>query len=205
MLKIYLARHGQDEDNAAGILNGHRDQPLTALGLQQAQTLAENIIEAELTFDKIYSSPLKRAYVTAQTVAKSLNIDQPEILNDLIERDFGIMSGKRNEDIEPMCAPDILKAEIITYFLSPEGAETFPDLIKRGKKAIEFIKNHHKEGSILLVSHGDLCKMIYAAYYDLNWKDVLTQFHLGNSELLLLAEDSAPQEAHVFRFAQHNH
>ncbi len=33
MLKIYLARHGQNEDNANGILNGHRDLPLTDIGL----------------------------------------------------------------------------------------------------------------------------------------------------------------------------
>ena len=36
MLKIYLTRHGQDVDNANGILNGHRDQPLTELGVGQA-------------------------------------------------------------------------------------------------------------------------------------------------------------------------
>ena len=32
MLKIYIARHGQNEDNANGILNGHRDLPLTDIG-----------------------------------------------------------------------------------------------------------------------------------------------------------------------------
>lgn len=28
MLKIYITQHGQNEDNANGILNGHRDLPL---------------------------------------------------------------------------------------------------------------------------------------------------------------------------------
>ena len=43
MLNLYLARHGQDEDNAKGILNGRRDNPLTKLGVNQAKKLAENL------------------------------------------------------------------------------------------------------------------------------------------------------------------
>ncbi len=33
MLTIYVARHGQDKDNEAGILNGRRDMPLTLKGI----------------------------------------------------------------------------------------------------------------------------------------------------------------------------
>lgn len=62
MLKIYIARHGQDKDNVRGILNGHRDEPLTILGQNQAKDLAEKIKEAGIKFDKIYSSPLKRTF-----------------------------------------------------------------------------------------------------------------------------------------------
>lgn len=36
IMKIYLARHGQNEDN----LNGHRDVPLTDLGRAQAHEAA---------------------------------------------------------------------------------------------------------------------------------------------------------------------
>jgi hypothetical protein len=47
--------------------------------------------------------------------------------------------------------------------------------------------------------------MIYAAYYDLPWKDVLINFHFGNCELLLLSPDSPADAAHVFTQEQHNH
>ena len=43
MLKIYLARHGQSSDNKNAILNGHRDEPLTKIGRQQAEELADRI------------------------------------------------------------------------------------------------------------------------------------------------------------------
>lgn len=43
MAKIYLVRHGQDEDNAAGRLNGRRDMPLTLKGVEQAKKSRRDI------------------------------------------------------------------------------------------------------------------------------------------------------------------
>ncbi len=163
MLKIYLARHGQDKDNAAGILNGQRDEPLTDLGRQQAKALAAKIKNAHLIFDAVYTSPLKRAKTTARIITETLNITPPIILPNLIERNFGTMTGKPAKDIPVLCAPNILQTDTITYFLSPEGAETFPDLMKRGGEVIAEVKRLHRDGNILLICHGDIGKMIYAA------------------------------------------
>ncbi len=93
---------------------------------------------------------------------------KPSKLDLLIERDFGIMTGKPTKDIESWCSPDIIKTNTITYFLSPEGSETFPQLIVRAKKVLNFIKNKHKGQSILLVTHGDFGKMLYTAFYNLD-------------------------------------
>ena len=205
MLKIYIARHGQNVDNVKGILNGHRDEPLTSLGEEQAHTTATYIKEAGLSFEAIYSSPLKRALNTAEIIASDLGLSQPQIELDLIERNFGIMTGLPVSKIEEVCAPEIIKTNTVTYFLSPEGSETFPQLIERGKRVISDIQSKHAEGSVLLVTHGDIGKMIYAAYYNLDWKDVLVSFHFGNCEVLLLSEDSPATEAHFFKQFQHNH
>ncbi len=205
MPEIYLARHGQDEDNAVGILNGHRNQPLTKVGEGQAKELARGIVAAGLVFDDIYSSPLARAYATASFIADAFDHTPPIPLRDLIERDFGSMTGKPAASIESLCAPDIIKTDTITYFLSPPGAETFPELINRGLRLLAGLKERHTKGKLLLVTHGDIGKMIYAAYYRLDWRDFLPKFHFGNSDLLLLSPDSSPDEAHVIKIAQHNH
>lgn len=205
MLKIYLARHGQDEDNAEGLLNGHRDRPLTEKGIAQAKEVAEKIRQSEIRFDVIYASPLQRAFVTAEMIAGAIGGPIPQMLPDLIERDFGVMSGLLQAEIEARCAPDILKTNTITYFLSPEGAETFPQLLERATRVLKEVASMHADGSILLVTHGDLGKMIYAAYYQLEWLDVLQKFHFGNSELLELSATSSPEETHVFTITQHNH
>lgn len=204
MLKIYIARHGQDLDNAAGILNGHRNQPLSDLGISQANQLAENLKKSNILFDIVYSSPLTRAYTTAEIICDALQIGKPVMKQELIERDFGIMTGKLISEIENLCAPDIMKSNPITYFLHPEGAETFPELLERGRSVVEWIKNNHFEGSILLVGHGDIGKMMFAAYYNIPWEDILTQFYFGNSELLLLAEGTHPEKRHVYTAEQYN-
>lgn len=204
MLKVYLARHGQDKDNASGILNGRRDEPLTEKGVEQANEVAGKIKETGIHFDSVYSSPLKRAYKTAEIITDTLEIAKPEILPDLIERDFGIMTGQPQSKIKEMCSPDIMQSDTITYFLSPKGAETFPDLVERAKKLLDNLKTKHKNGNILLVTHGDFGKMIYTAYYNLDWMQVLNMFHFGNSDLLELSEDSPAEETHVFKIHQHN-
>lgn len=204
MLNIYLARHGQDEDNAQGILNGRRDKSLTYIGKQQAELVGEKIRKAGILFDAVYASPLLRTRQTAEIISHESNNPPPRILESLIERDFGIMSGKPTASITATCAPNIITTKTIVYFLNPEGAETFPELLIRGEKALAEVRTMHENGSILLVTHGDFGKMIYAAYYRLAWKQVLTQFHFGNSELLLLSPNSPADKTHIFEIQQYN-
>jgi len=205
MKKIYIARHGQDEDNANKILNGRRDTPLTNIGIEQASVSADKIKVLNLNLDKIYSSPLQRAFNTAKIIADKLNLPKPEKLDLLIERDFGIMTGKPINSIEKSCSPDIIKSNPIVYFLSPEGAETFEQLIFRAKDLLNWLEQNDKNDSILLLTHGDIGKMIYAEFYNLNWKDVLVDFHFGNSEVLLLDKYSRPEDRRLHVVEQYNH
>ena len=204
-MKIYIVRHGQDQDNANGLLNGHRDTALTEIGLGQANQIAAKIQDANLVFDKVYSSPLERAYKTAEIIADKLHLPQPEKLNLLIERDFGIMSGQKVNDIEQLCSPHLLKTNTITYFLEAEGAETFPQVQDRASQILKFLADNHNDQNILLVTHGDLGKMLYAEYYNIDWRVVLESFHFGNSELLLLAPDSPAENSHIFNIDQYNY
>lgn len=205
MTNIYIVRHGQNEDNANGILNGHRDLPLTQLGIDQAKELAQSIKEADIHINKAYSSPLQRAYITGKIITDNLGIDAPEKMDILIERDFGIMTGKLIKDIERLCSPDIIKTDIITYFVTVEWAETFPQLVERAKKALAYIENKHSNENILIATHGDFGKMLYAAYYNLDRKEVLVKFHFGNSEVLLLSPETTADQAHIFHTKQYNH
>jgi broad specificity phosphatase PhoE len=199
---IFIARHGQNQDNAKGTLNGHRDLPLTELGRRQARELGKGIKDKGLIFDAIYTSPLSRAIETAEIVREIIGVKPaPIVLPELIERDFGVMTGKPISQIPALCAPDIITTETIVYFLDPEGAETFPQLLKRGHKLLSTVRSMQSSGKALLVGHGDFGKMIYAAATGKDWRRVLTDFHFGNGELI---EISPNDKAHVIELEQYN-
>lgn len=204
MLTIFLARHGQDQDNARGLLNGHRDEPLTENGLAQAQALAASIKAQDLLFDQIYSSPLQRALRTAQIISEHIDGPPPRVLPLLIERDFGTMSGRPYQEVVTACAHCLFPTETISYFLEAPGAETFPELHARGATILQIIQADHADGTILLVAHGDIGKMIFAAYYGLSWEEALRHFQFGNSDLIELSEQATRDTAHVFKNTQYN-
>ena len=85
-MKIYLMRHGETKWNKRSKLQGQVDIPLAPKGIEQAEMTSEGM--KDIPFDYIFSSPLKRAYKTAQVVRR----DRPiEIVRDdrLKEMSFG--------------------------------------------------------------------------------------------------------------------
>lgn len=180
---IYVVRHGQDEDNQAGILNGRRDKPLTELGRSQSANLADKLAGHKIQV--VYSSPLKRAYETAKIIADKLDIKQIIVEPDLIEREFGVMTGTLVADIPKNSSNNLLGDKVI-YFIDPEGAELFPDLFNRAKQALSKIQKAQPDKNILIVTHGDLGKMIRAAYHNWTWKDGLLTPYLDNTGVLEL-------------------
>ena len=85
-MKIYLMRHGETKWNKRSKLQGQVDIPLAPKGIEQAEMTSEGM--KDIPFDHIFSSPLKRAYKTAQVVRR----DRPiEIVRDdrLKEMSFG--------------------------------------------------------------------------------------------------------------------
>ena len=184
MSKIFLVRHGQDKDNANGILNGRRDKDLTELGKEQAKTVADKLKDNNIQV--IYSSFLKRTFRTAEIIAKELDIDKIIIEEDLIERDFGILTGKPVVDILKY-TDKIIKTDKVNYFLKVEGAEDFPTLFQRGRRVLEKVQNKHPDKNVLLVTSGDIGKIIRAAYHNWSWEEGLKAPYFDNTGILELS------------------
>src|SRR4051812_21306307 len=93
MLNIYLIRHGETAWNADNNRYcGRTDIPLTEKGLKQAETLRQQLLSIKL--DGVFSSPLQRAYTTAQ-IATGATVIKDE---RLIEADFGGWEKKTKEE-----------------------------------------------------------------------------------------------------------
>lgn len=63
---IYLVRHCEAMGNINRIFQGHTDEEISDNGRLQLEKLAERFRDIHL--DALYSSPLKRAYRTAEAV-----------------------------------------------------------------------------------------------------------------------------------------
>ena len=57
--KIYFVRHGETDENRWGIIQGHLDTDLNAIGLEQSEAVAKEL--QSVPFDAGFSSDLKRA------------------------------------------------------------------------------------------------------------------------------------------------
>ena len=94
---IYLARHGETPLNAAGLLRGRLDPPLTAKGQTQAEALADALQGEDIHL--IITSPLQRAVATARPLAERIGVTV-EIDQRFNDRDYGVWAGISRDEVE---------------------------------------------------------------------------------------------------------
>lgn len=147
---IYIVRHGETNWNVEGRYQGRIDIELNKNGINQARQISEELKDTE--FDKIFSSPLKRALQTA------IIISSGDIIVDdrLTERSNGDLEGKLKSE----CNIDI-------DFNNPNenrlNIENILDFRKRIKDFFDDITNNYPDENILVVTHAGVG--IYARCY----------------------------------------
>jgi broad specificity phosphatase PhoE len=159
MLKVYLLRHGETTYNADGNRYcGRTDIELTEKGMGQAN-LANTLLK-DIELDAVYSSPLKRAHITAAVASGK------EVLTDdrLIEVDFGNWEGKTRAEFITENAqmwndwsadPQIAKAG--------GTGESGQAVVERVDDFFKEVQQKHPNGTILVVAHNGVNRL-YMAY-----------------------------------------
>ena len=121
-------RHGVTDWNRQGLFQGRTDIPLNDEGLAQAHLAAPRL--QNVPFDIIVSSPLSRAFRTAEIIAaasrKPVSGDA-----DLIECDFGSFEGKSIS--ETMCEHGITAKQALATILPPDGEAKLFEKFWRGE------------------------------------------------------------------------
>ena len=92
MDEVWLVRHGQTEWSRERRHTGRTDLPLTTQGEEAARALGKRL--ADVDFDLVLASPLKRAWRTAE-LAGMLPVAEPR----LMEWDYGDYEGLTSEEI----------------------------------------------------------------------------------------------------------
>lgn len=158
MTTILLARHGESDWNRAKRWQGFADRPLTGLGRDQAEALADRLRNTEL--DAVYSSDLQRARKTAAIVARSKDLGV-EVVRDLREVDVGSWSGLTHAEAEARFPDGYAR-----WLQGGEGwddGETYAQMSRRVIGAILRIAEQHDNGRVLVVAHGGPIRAVHAA------------------------------------------
>ncbi len=156
MGKLILIRHGQTDMNKDQLYYGRLDVPINETGKEQAENTRKNLVELEIDYDKIYSSPMKRAYETAEIVNyKNLEIEKD---NELREMDFGIFEGLSYKEIVKKYPEEMekLKKDWKTYsYVTGEN----PFMLQ--KRALKFLEKIDKNKNNMVVTHwGIICTLL---------------------------------------------
>lgn len=156
MTKVYLIRHGKTQWNLESRYQGaNGDSPLLKDSYREIKLLASSL--QRIPFEHAYTSPLKRARVTAQALLNHLNPEIPLTIDSrLKEFNLGKMEGMHFEDVAAKW-PEVLKNfrhHPDKYDESLVKGESFLEVIARFRAAIEEYCRQYPNGNILVISHG---------------------------------------------------
>jgi broad specificity phosphatase PhoE len=155
---ILLARHGQSDWNATRRWQGHADRPLTEKGRAQARELAARL--EHIGLDAVYSSDLRRASETAVEVARAQGLQVVEY-PELREVDVGSWSGLTREEAEARFPVGF--ASWRDGYPGWDDGESYEAMTDRVLGTIHGMASAHKDGRVLVVSHGGPIRAIHAS------------------------------------------
>ncbi|GAB6931003.1 histidine phosphatase family protein [Paenibacillus sp. JCM 10914] len=166
IVEIIVVRHGISEADIWNRCEGRADFSLTALGLEQAQQLADWMKHA-YKLDAIFSSPLERAKQTATAISLAT---QTTIVydEDLMELNNGVIAG-------------MLREEALRKYPIPVGGRKRYDAIEAGETDIHFraraetfiaklldqLDHESAINSVCIVSHGGMISMLFRSFMNL--------------------------------------
>ncbi|KAG8384411.1 hypothetical protein BUALT_Bualt04G0115200 [Buddleja alternifolia] len=163
--EVIVIRHGETEWNTHRRIQGHLDVDLNDAGRQQAFAVADRL-SREPKISAVYSSDLKRAFDTAEIIAKGCGVLEVTKEPDLRERHLGDLQGvvfheaaKTNPEAHRAFTSNREDQEI------PGGGESFNQLYERSTSALQRIAKKHKGERVVIVSHGGTIRALHRRAY----------------------------------------
>lgn len=163
MTKFYFVRHGQTGVNLRHAFNGGGvDEPLTTLGVAQAQQMGQYL--TRVRFAQAISSSMPRAVTTTHLIlAKNAYPTPLATANGLRELRLGPWDGQIEADVSDTQALDAYfhrPAEFDAKYAPDLGIEPYGHLLKRSRAVIQAAYAAHPAANLLVVGHGILFQFL---------------------------------------------
>jgi len=135
------------------------DQSLNDEGRRQAEDTAKNL---DKDFQILFSSPLRRAFETAEIIAKELGLSIV-VAHELSERDSGNLSGLLWEEIKEntVGAVDWNVVKKGEFDFSPHNGESMENVRDRLSRFLDRVKREHLDQKVLIVTHGGILRVLH--------------------------------------------
>ena len=165
MTRIYLVRHGQTAWNKEEIFRGRTDVPLNETGLREAELAGEYFREMEI--HAIYSSPLLRAWETAQKIAEVQRLEVRP-LQGIIDMRFGEWEGQSLKDVQRKDGQRFQQWRNEPHRVRIPGGESLDEVRDRAMAVLEETIQSNSGKTLLFVSHRVVNKVILCSILGLD-------------------------------------
>ncbi|MCW4990140.1 histidine phosphatase family protein [Enterobacter mori] len=177
-MKVILVRHAQTEWNQHGVIQGHKDSPLTARGTLETAALLTAFTDAAYPVECVFTSPLGRAWKMGQALAGHFQC--PLVIEEALkEQSFGQYEGMTKAQLEQEYRSQFLALFSQNAAFCPPGGES---LAHASQRIIHFLRE-----KMATTTHQTFC--------------VVTHGHVMQGMLALLKEGNTD---HFNRYAQPN-
>ena len=174
MTDLVLVRHGETEWNRLGRVQGLSDIPLNETGRRQAQEAGVRLRSEH--WDAIASSPLSRAAETAEIIGREVGVPAPELVEALVERNYGEAEGLTGEEIDRRW-DGVLQAR-----------ESREAVLERVVPALLALAERHPGQRVLVVSHGGVIGSLVRMATDWTWPEHGVRIENGSDHVFRVAD-----------------
>lgn len=192
MTEVWLIRHGESQFNAEHRWAGwEHASPLTAQGEAEAQALADRLA-SEDDIEQIYTSPLQRAWQTAQIIGKALGLT-PLVVTELREVNVGHVGGLTMGEFAAQFpeAYERWQDRTDVGFTWPGGENRY-QFFQRAARAVERVASKHADDKVVIVCHGGVIRATLAHYLPNDYSEWWAyQLHTGSLTRLLVTPNGS--------------
>jgi len=176
---ILLVRHGQTNSNVTGFYMGWSDEDLNDAGYTQVRRLSSRL--ASLPITSVYTSPLRRAYATAEILAEPHQLE-PRVLDELIEMRLGDWQGLHMDEIKRRWPGLWQQWKIDPSGLTMPNGESLGEVVDRAVRALRRMVAANQSKQTVLVAHDVIVKVLVAHVLGAS-NSIYRRFEINNASL----------------------
>jgi broad specificity phosphatase PhoE len=194
---FHLLRHGEHVLRGRVLAGRTPGVGLSALGCAEIEAVADRL--AGENIEALYSSPLQRARETAEILAERLQLPI-QYREDVLELDFGEWTGLTFDEVRADQRWQLWSS--CRSIATVPGGESMRQVQERTVKALFDLRQTHRDGTVIIVSHGDVIRaaLLFALGMPLDLYSrievglaSINTIHIDDSGIRVLAVNERPR------------